>query len=1076
MSISESLRLLEAKIEDLSASPTDETALRAAFDALAALLSDVSPSARAVNPKSTLAARIEAAAAAPDGRRDAALIVARALSIRPLRQMIESSGGLHVQRKIVVLFEQGAPDLRDYLGISERKITHENFDAIAGAQAKCLELTSLFRTLPSEAKEFASRRQEIFRTLKNSFLRAYLNPYEFELFGNIVRNVMNSVAELLESSDISFAEHLSATIDIVESASAPLPERGDFFFREVAQPFLARARAVLNRIEEHSRERFACNLCPRRQSPYTLERRYPLHEPNRIVRIKIPISNSGPGTAINTSAEIVCGIETVYVGFDRIDIGTVTPGEFTLTFDVLLGEALNEIPLMVELSWRSIRGLEVQRVSFDVIVLAQKSNIDWVALEATDPYSTEIAQGNEFVGRTNKLNALSNRLLKEHMQSSFVTGQKRIGKTSLALAVQDRLGMATSTPDRFEIIYLEYGDYARADAEATVKALGEAIALRLQKFIPGLNSSPDFTGSLAPLNQIAQTLTSIEPHLRFLIVLDEFDEIHPEMYRFGPLAEAFFSNLRTLSAKKNIAMLLVGGENMPFIMGAQGDQLNKFVREPLDYFSRADEWDDFIELVTQRRLGSANPLNWHESAVSEIFKYTNGHPYFTKLLCARVFQNAVGDRDTDVTIDEVARAIEGVIDTLDVNAFAHFWKDGIPLGREEAEVVELKRCRVLVAIARTLRLKLPLTAETIASNRTGHTIAASDIPAILNDFYRRDVLRDRAGNFEFVVPLFEHWLVQRGMGKLISDTLGDELSAAIQNAEDAAYVRSTEIVTMLDSWPLYRGRRITADDVRAWLNQRSSFRDQRILFKLLQNMRFLSEEEVREKLRVAHSIVKNYSTAFTPENRSQRRNDIIITYIDGPGKSGSRYAEKYADENLISTQCIIEPQQFAKRVAEYEEKRGITAHGVVVVDDIAATGTQLASNLKQIVQENRNFLSDRSITLVAVVIVATKEADEKVRESLRLLQSKNVDFRSCEILDTKHFAFRSNSGVWADVKEQDQARALCLGIGAEIYKKDPLGFGSLGLLVSFFDGCPNSTLPVLHASKAGTWRALLPRT
>jgi hypothetical protein len=206
-------------------------------------------------------------------------------------------------------------------------------------------------------------------------------------------------------------------------------------------------------------------------------------------------------------------------------------------------------------------------------------------------------------------------------------------------------------------------------------------------------------------------LLEAHPQRRFVIVLDEFDEIHPELYRFVALAEVFFSNLRTLSAKPNIAVVLVGGENMPFIISAQGDQLNKFIREPLDYFSCNNEWDDFVELVRQHRQPNTIPLNWYDAAPTELFNITNGHPYYTKLLCARVFQNAVADRDSEITVDEVRRAVTDLVEQLDTNAFAHFWKDGIPHGREEAEVIALKRCRVLVAMARTRRHGQPLTRQ-----------------------------------------------------------------------------------------------------------------------------------------------------------------------------------------------------------------------------------------------------------------------------------------------------------------------------------------------------------------------------
>jgi len=65
--------------------------------------------------------------------------------------------------------------------------------------------------------------------------------------------------------------------------------------------------------------------------------------------------------------------------------------------------------------------------------------------------------------------ALSNRLLKDRMQCSYITGQKRIGKTSLANAVVDYV-KGREQLNSLEFIYLEYGDYARKDADATVEA------------------------------------------------------------------------------------------------------------------------------------------------------------------------------------------------------------------------------------------------------------------------------------------------------------------------------------------------------------------------------------------------------------------------------------------------------------------------------------------------------------------------------------------------------------------------------------------------------------------------------
>ena len=421
------------------------------------------------------------------------------------------------------------------------------------------------------------------------------------------------------------------------------------------------------------------------------------------------------------------------------------------------------------------------------------------------------------------------------------------------------------------------------------------------------------------------------------------------------------------------------------------------------------------------------------------------------------------------------RAALDLIETLDTNAFAHFWKDGISAGREEAEVVELKRCRVLVSIARAMRQGIDCTVRTVEENRGGVRLANSEIVPIINDFCRRDILKERGGVYEFVLPLFRNWLLEKGVNKLISDTLGDEMADAIQKAEDSAYVTGPEIAELVKGWPLYRGRRITNEEVRNWIGQRKSFREQRLLFKLLKSLRFVSEEEAREKLRTAHSIVKAHTTAFIPETRSQRRFDIIVTYVDGPGKSGSRYADRYAEENLISTSCVVDPGRFSEKVIEHEEKRGVVINGVIIIDDIVATGESLAGNIEAFIQSNTEFAKDRSIALVAVSLLATREGDERVRKALQRMKGIDVDFRSCEIIQDRYFAFGEGNEIWSSPEEAAQARELVRELGLRISKTAPLGFGDLGLLVVFYDTCPNNTLPILHSGAHSIWNPLFER-
>ena len=187
---------------------------------------------------------------------------------------------------------------------------------------------------------------------------------------------------------------------------------------------------------------------------------------------------------------------------------------------------------------------------------------------------------------------------------------------------------------------------------------------------------------------------------------------------------------------------------MPFIIGAQGDQLNKFVREPLDYFSRSSEWADYIELVTRPVRGV---LNWDEAAINELYNVTNGHPYYTKLLCARIFLVAVRERDTEIISSDVRHAVHDLVPELDTNAFAHFWKDRIEGEREQSEVLELKRLRVLVALGRAMRSGQH-SVESIAQH-ISPGMQRSDVRPIVDDFCRRDVMKERDGSLEMTLPI-----------------------------------------------------------------------------------------------------------------------------------------------------------------------------------------------------------------------------------------------------------------------------------------------------------------------------------
>jgi hypothetical protein len=406
--------------------------------------------------------------------------------------------------------------------------------------------------------------------------------------------------------------------------------------RDYVGRFASSARKALEAVRDESAGKFACELEPRRRPPEIAAKRYPLHIADKWLTVTLPFVNKGPGVAVDVHVELDSGVDSGLALEDEIlHLGDVPPGEFAIAFRAMVVSPMQWSHLAMQINWGELFG-GAKSTAISVKLIGQNADVDWESLERLEPYSLGVADGERFVGRRSKVQGIGNRLMRAQMSSTYITGQKRIGKTSLAQAVQRYLADNAKNPIQHRTLYLEWGEYSNADPARTVEALGDAIHEFLCSHLPAGTPRPSasFVGTLAPLNTVARLLEQLCPNDRFILVLDEFDEIHPEMYRFGSLAEAFFSNLRTLSAKKNIAFILVGGEKMPFIIGAQGDQLNKFSREQVDYFSRSDEWEDYEELVVGPVRGQ---INWQESALNELFTSTAGHPYYTKLVAQHCF-------------------------------------------------------------------------------------------------------------------------------------------------------------------------------------------------------------------------------------------------------------------------------------------------------------------------------------------------------------------------------------------------------------------------------------------------------
>lgn len=988
-------------------------------------------------------------------------------------RFVKDNAANNLSRNVVALVEKTLPGLWSFLGLQPKAQTFENFEKLRGAmtwvESQLVPLSVPYKTLES----LLAARKDIQKGLAHGRLMEFAVLYHLPEIRDAIESVFSSL-ENVSRINATLAADVETCERAIADAASTAAKYPSFITANYLKPWLGCVSERLRDFIESLRGRFTAQISQDWTGSH-IPKRYPLLEQGRDLRVLIPFSSDGRGAAMNVRITLTGDSNEVLFYNEEIALGDVSPGKFAVAVDVHVVEPCPELSTMLEIEWGEVGTSHRQSAIFEVKVFAQASGINWDEYLYADPYGTGPAEGEAFVGRREQVQTLVARMLRKPMEPSYITGQKRVGKTSLATEAAKQA--AHFDPKRkVSWHYILWGQIAHEDPRVSLRQLGEEIEDFIVGALPGNAALPkgSYEGSLSPLMKLSAAAHAVDPDRRFVVIVDEFDEMPQELYLQGNLADTVFGNIRALTTTSNVCLLLVGGENMPFVMDRQGQKLNKFSRVNLTYFDRSTEWDDYVRLI---RDPSAGFLVWHADAINEIYDLTNGNPYFSKIICSKVYARALRERDIDVTREEVRQAVGAEISRFDDNLFAHLWQDGIFAPVEDREPIVLKRKQVLAALARCARAGQPATAENLYANRSAENLGKAELKAVLADFVGREVLVEEAGGYRTVLPIFQLWLADVGLTRLAADALSQDLAAVAQRAEDEARVLSEELVTLTHNWPTYRGKHVGTDEVRAWLNQRPGSRDQRALFTILKHTRFLSEAEILERIRSARLAILGLVEAAVRRKASDRRSDVVVTYVDGEGKSGQKYASLYAEENLVATSAILPPANFKDAYRRHVEQHG-TPKVIVIIDDMVGTGMSMASNLKTFHDENLSEFTSEGPLVLAFSLLATVEGQDAVRTAISKLSYPNMEFRAGEVLDARVSIFSGEKGVFDTVEDRDRAKMIATEIGMSIYKNAPLGYGDQGLAIVFPSTVPNNSLPLLHSRGKGSginWRPLFER-
>lgn len=972
------------------------------------------------------------------------------------------------RRDIVDIVESNCPDLTKGL-VDIRDQNHDKVHAMTrihtNAMAKLEELLQPFASL----EDLAARRNTIMRAINHPSCGNYLAQLEYITFRTSIESLLGQVSNVLKLRGYEKQAAIEQLVKDIPFQNDNCAKCGTFLYDQFAQPFLDRLAAAALDMQKKLLVDFHCDFSIPASS-IQVEKRYPLHHTDRTIEVPLSLENTGPGIGQNVRLTYVadnCTIEN-----EETNLGSVNPGPIVVTLDIALTTPQSELLIEVEITWNIVGNSRDNRKSFTTRIRGQRTDIDWNAVsQQSPPYSLEVVAEKDFYGRHDVLDQVVNRLTSLDMQSCFVTGQKRVGKSSLVRAVQSRIERIESEYT-YDVLYLESGEFRHSSGSETLGELGTLLETFFSSACPpGSTWEPrDYSSSLTALNRLVQDLHRASELQRFIVILDEFDEINESLYLHGELASTFFLNLRTLASKRNLAFVLVGAEKMPYLMSLQGEKLNKFSPVSLDSFDIQNEWLDYRALIQEP---VENLLTFHDDALRRIYELSDGHPYFSKALCSALFVQAVKARDAEISYHDIQIASRSLVNALDTNAFAHYWRDGVRGDIKDVEIISARRCKILIAWARTIRNSVVPTRPEIKKLLSPGR-QEIDLRRELEDFCRRGIFKETKGEYRPTVELFGQWLQNGGFSRLVDSQLGDEYESEKQNVEDNAHVLSEEIVSLTNKWRHYQGRRITADDVRVWIEQVQSKVEQRYLFTLLQHVRFVADEHIKEAfLQSYNSIAERVPWVRHPKR--SRRSDIFVTYLGGITRSGIHYARQFALASRIATGNVVSSKQLHSKLSQDTDRHSVSA--VVIVDDMVATGDSMVEGLQSI----RDMFDDIGvgvrIPLYICIFCATVDGAKNV--------TRHIDdmFADCELLihemlEEKHWAFYNGNGIWDSEVDFSKAKSLVTDLGRRIDKRRPLGFKGQGLLLVFSRNCPNNSLPILYGNGRtidAPWNPIFPR-
>jgi len=419
----------------------------------------------------------------------------------------------------------------------------------------------------------------------------------------------------------------------------------------------------------------------------------------------------------------------------------------------------------------------------------------------TNPYraGNPVSEEADFFGREKTLRWVAEELRNSHTDALVLSGQRRIGKTSLLHKLQRYLGKAHFFPVYFDLL-----DQAKYPLGEVLLELADAVARRLKLSYPNKDDF-DNRGKFFINDFLPNAVSKLSRGARLVFLFDEFEVLDPtdrSGLDEGAAAVTLLPFLRKLlGTESRIAFVFVVGRT---------DDLSENTRNTFRSALQRKIWvlDDESANSLVRQAESNGTLRFTEDGVNRVLSLTNKHPYFTQLLCQRIWQAAYhqwSQRGMEkVPVIGAAEAEAAVGDALEAgdNALEYMWGGLTPaeriyaaaMGEIASEGEGVSDTRVVERVSRHAPGRRDLEVE-----RAG------------KELVERQVLGESGevgnGIYCFEIEIFRRWIRQQRTLRRVEDEL-DKL-----RPEAEIYVSQGKSIFHRKAWSAARDQFLKALEI-----------------------------------------------------------------------------------------------------------------------------------------------------------------------------------------------------------------------------------------------------------------------